>query len=769
MNLKHRYIKKWIIIITAIFTFSLAVIISRRIQNSSTDGSEVRRDSENALNVEYQSFEELNGRNVSMLTGAPFEELVLSKAPEVESFSFFNSTPDMILALKAGKTDAFLSNNAVGTLAVNRNTGIALFPQSLNDGVFGFAFAKGSTERARWQAAYDTISEETKQELWEKWTGSDESIKILPVQDWPGSNGTVEAAVCDTLEPMSYAGEDGELIGFDIEMLLLIAEKLDVHINFTGMEFSAIMASVQSGKALVGAGSIIATDERKQSVDFVEYYPAAFVLVVRTLEAEEPEITLADIHDPTVAIMTGSSFQQSVESHFPDAQYQYYNTVADELNALKTEKVDAIALDIPVARNIQAEDRSVVMVPEKLDSLDFGFVIAKSERGETICDELSKYICLLKSDGTLEELQNKWFDSSDLSSVDMTDYRNLPDDSGVIKLAIVQYPPFTMNNGEMYCGYEIEIVAMFCRDHGYALEIADVNSDALLATVQSGKCDIGCCSIAITEERKESMLFTEPDYSGGTVLLVRRGSYASESNIGFFSSLKDSFHKTFIRENRWMLFVQGIGTTFFITLMSIIFGTALGFSMYMFCRDGDPVAGAITRLCVWLVQGMPVVVLLMIIYYIIFGKTSISGVFVSIIGFTFVFSTGVYGMLRNGIAAVDNGQTEAAYALGYTDSKAFFRIILPQALPYIIPVYKGEITALIKATAVVGYVAVQDLTKMGDIVRSRTYEAFFPLIAVAIVYFILAFILTSIVKRIEIRINPRSRSKEDILKGVKMR
>ena len=126
-------------------------------------------------------------------------------------------------------------------------------------------------------------------------------------------------------------------------------------------------------------------------------------------------------------------------------------------------------------------------------------------------------------------------------------------------------------------------------------------------------------------------------------------------------------------------------------------------------------------------------------------------------------------MLRNGIAAVDNGQTEAAYALGYTDGKAFFRIILPQALPYIIPVYKCEITALIKATAVVGYVAVQDLTKMGDIVRSRTYEAFFPLIAVAIVYFILAFILTSIVKRIEIRINPRSRSKEDILKGVKMK
>lgn len=98
--------------------------------------------------------------------------------------------------------------------------------------------------------------------------------------------------------------------------------------------------------------------------------------------------------------------------------------------------------------------------------------------------------------------------------------------------------------------------------------------------------------------------------------------------------------------------------------------------------------------------------------------------------------------------------------------KAFYRVILPQALPHFMPVFRSEIKALIKATAVVGYVAVQDLTKMGDIVRSRTYEAFFPLIAVAVIYFVLAAILTFIVDRIEFRINPRRRTKEDILKGV---
>ena len=124
-------------------------------------------------------------------------------------------------------------------------------------------------------------------------------------------------------------------------------------------------------------------------------------------------------------------------------------------------------------------------------------------------------------------------------------------------------------------------------------------------------------------------------------------------------------------------------------------------------------------------------------------------------------------MLRSGVGAIDRGQLEAAYALGYTNRKAFFRIILPQALPHFMPAYKGEITALIKATAVVGYVAVQDLTKMGDIVRSRTYEAFFPLIAVTVIYFVLEELLNVAVRWMRVRIDPKKRAKSRILRGIK--
>ena len=125
--------------------------------------------------------------------------------------------------------------------------------------------------------------------------------------------------------------------------------------------------------------------------------------------------------------------------------------------------------------------------------------------------------------------------------------------------------------------------------------------------------------------------------------------------------------------------------------------------------------------------------------------------------------------MRSSTAAVDFGQTEAAYSLGYTDLQAFFKVVLPQALPLIMPAYKGNISALMKATSVVGYIAVQDLTKMADIVRSRTYDAFFPLIAVAVIYFILEALLTFIVNGIEPLLNPRLRRRQDVLKGVELK
>ena len=699
-----------------------------------------------------------------MLTGAPFEALISSKVPNVKEFTYYTSMPDMMLAIRTKKSDAGLMNNAVAALAANREKELAVFPISLGETAFGLGFARGDERYPAWQAAFERIPEETMEALWAKWTGADDSIKTVPAQAWPGENGTVTVAACDSLEPMSYMGAEGQLLGLDIETILLIAKELDVHVTFLPMDFSAALSSLSSGKADIACGSIVVTEERRETMDFVEYLPASYVLIIRAGSGSAAYASVDALDGKRIGVVTGTIHDSLVEKRLPNAQIVYFNTIADMLDALKAGKIDAMIRPQSGALFISYEEKSITWLDEHLTDADVSFAFPKTEDGAALRERFSAYIRALRANGELEMLREKWF-SEDESLKTMIDIPALSAANGTLRLAATgTQMPFNYVRDNIIVGFEIELAARFCEINGYGLQVEQMNFDGVLASVQAGKCDFACACLAVTEERKESVDFSEPHFAESVVFVVLKNTV--EQKDSFLDSIRSSFEKTFLRENRWKLFLEGVGSTLLITVLSIIFGTALGFAVYMLCRNGNPVANALTRFFTWLIQGMPVVVLLMILYYIIFAKSTIDGTAVAVIGFTLVFGAAVYGMLRSGVGAVPKGQTEAAYALGYGNVRTFFRIILPQAVPHFLPAYKGEIVALIKATAIVGYIAVQDLTKMGDIVRGRTYEAFFPLIAVAVIYFILAAILTFLVGKIEININPRRRRKEDILKGV---
>jgi polar amino acid transport system substrate-binding protein len=255
-------------------------------------------------------------------------------------------------------------------------------------------------------------------------------------------------------------------------------------------------------------------------------------------------------------------------------------------------------------------------------------------------------------------------------------------------------------------------------------------------------------------------------------VVVVREAEESAAQPSFWSNVAESFQKTFVREDRWKLIIDGIGITMLISISAATLGSLCGFGLYMLSRSDVKVIRAMSRGFAKgysrVIAGTPVVVILMILFYVVFGKVrDMSGVIVAIIGFTLTFGSFVYDHMTVSVGSVDRGQIEAAYALGYTKNKTFFRIVFPQAMSIFLPSYCGQAVELIKATAVVGYIAVNDLTKMGDIIRSNTYEAFFPLIATAIIYFILTWILSLLLGFVKLRFEPQRRSKEDILKGVK--
>ena len=236
----------------------------------------------------------------------------------------------------------------------------------------------------------------------------------------------------------------------------------------------------------------------------------------------------------------------------------------------------------------------------------------------------------------------------------------------------------------------------------------------------------------------------------------------------FWISLKEGVEKTFLREERYELLLEGTETTILITVLSVPLGTLLGILFYILWLRRNKIFTLFTEGFLWILRGMPEVVLLLILYYVIFGKSDFSSVFIAVVCFSLTFAVSMFGMLRSGVDSVNPGQIEAGYALGYSRRKAFLRFVLPQAAMSFMPTYEAEVISLIKGTSVVGYIAVQDLTKMGDIIRSRTYEAFFPLIVVTVIYFILFWFVARLIEFVIRKINPKNRTPEQFLKGVRI-
>jgi len=226
---------------------------------------------------------------------------------------------------------------------------------------------------------------------------------------------------------------------------------------------------------------------------------------------------------------------------------------------------------------------------------------------------------------------------------------------------------------------------------------------------------------------------------------------------GWLTDFADSFHQNFIADNRWRYLTDGLGITLTVTLFSVIIGVVIGFLVAIIRSTYDKTgkfgfANAICRGYLAIIRGTPVVVQLLIIYFVIFGSVNIDKVVVAIIAFGINSGAYVSEIIRSGIMSIDNGQFEAGRSLGFNYAQTMWHIIMPQAFKNVLPALGNEFIVLLKETSVSGYIALQDLTKGGDIIRSRTYEAFLPLIAVAIIYFVLVMILTKLLSILERRL-----------------
>lgn len=231
----------------------------------------------------------------------------------------------------------------------------------------------------------------------------------------------------------------------------------------------------------------------------------------------------------------------------------------------------------------------------------------------------------------------------------------------------------------------------------------------------------------------------------------------------YLARFSERFYINFIKDDRYLYLVRGLRITVTVALFALLLGMVIGL-VAAFAKlsesKGDSGKGKrmfnpfafLADVYITVIRGTPLVIQLLIIYFVIFGSVNISKVIIAIIAFGINSGAYVAEIIRAGILAVDRGQNEAGRSLGLTKSQTMKLIILPQAVKNVLPALGNEMIVLLKETSIVGYIALEDLTKGGDIIRSRTYDAFMPLIAVAIIYLTVVLGMTAALKKLERRL-----------------
>lgn len=241
----------------------------------------------------------------------------------------------------------------------------------------------------------------------------------------------------------------------------------------------------------------------------------------------------------------------------------------------------------------------------------------------------------------------------------------------------------------------------------------------------------------------------------------------SSSFTVWLDDIKESFYKTFITSDRWLQLLKGLLVTVEITLVAAVLGIIIGFLVAAVrstydknlsgrkCRSfGDYLLKILNTVCniyLTVIRGTPIVIQLMIIYFIVMASIR-NGIYAAFVAFGINSGAYVAEIVRSGIMSIDKGQFEAGRSLGFNYLQTMWYIVFPQAFKNILPALGNEFIVLIKETSVAGYVALKDITYVGNLIRSRTYEAFFPLVTVAVIYLAIVMILSHFLKKLERRL-----------------
>ena len=721
-NLKHS--------ITLFWTILFLMLLSSCSQQKS-----------NIENKTFNNLEDVKDKRIGVLMSSVQDEYITKNYPKAEVLRI-DLAPDLVVALKTRQADVIVLPEPEAKIVIKNNNDIGV----LNRDIYGVDLGMGFREqslRDQCNAYFEKIrSNGELDEIKRKWLEDFGNADMPHFETFDNSNPIIVGTTAQDM-PFSFM-QNNINVGFDIELVTRFAASLGRPVQFKVLSFGGLIPALKSKKIDIMASAAMITEERKKQVFFSEpYFHVGSTVLALKENLATPSVPLRDGSDlatARVATMTGTTCEIYISNNYPNAELLLFDDINDAFMALKTGKADyvftAFTTSLLAARKIPG----LVLLPEKYTKDPSA--IAFNKKNTELLKQVDDVLRQFKSDGTLNDIVERWIkpDGSDYQCKEIP----VVNEGKPIKVGIAanREPMCFISNGKI-AGLDAELIERIAHQLGRPVEYMDMKFSALIAAIESEKVDLIISNFTATEERRKRVNFSEDYFINPLVLTI----FSDEETTGkpaqknWFSRVHESFINNLVVEKRYMMILDGLKQTVIITFFAILLGTIIGGIICFLRMCKNKILIGFAKLYINVMRGTPILVLLMIFFYVIFASSGLSASLVAII--TFALNMGAYSseMFRTAIESVDKGQSEAGIAMGFTKIQTFIYVVFPQAIRRVIPVYKGEVISLLKMTSVVGYIAVVDLTKASDIIRSRTFDAFFPLIVVAIIYFLLAWLL----------------------------
>lgn len=436
----------------------------------------------------------------------------------------------------------------------------------------------------------------------------------------------------------------------------------------------------------------------------------------------------------TISTSSGTYYHDKF-SRREDVRLFVASSEADALQAMRQGLSDVYVIGEVLLPVDEQKRLGVKKVFRGEESFDVAFALRKGNEG------LRKELNAFLASAPLEDILGHWIDGApDVPEPEFS----LPADAPVLRCitALNLSPVCFMGEGGEWRGIDPELLRRFAHATGRRFQMSFLELSSALIALKTGQADIISGCLFVTEERQKAADFSIPYYR------CHPGYYMLDKAADGRKGLVERIRHNLLTESRWKLIADGLLETVKITLFAILLGTLLGAGICACRRSRHSWLRSFADIYGSILEGIPSLVLLLIMFYLVFSRSGISSSAVAIITFALYFASSAGTVFDTALSAVPSGQTEAGLALGLTRVQTFIGIVLPQAIPIAAPLFSGQCVALLKGTSIVGYIAIQDLTRASDLIRSRTFDAVVPLLIVTVAYFLLAWLIRVFLNRL---------------------